>query len=57
MGHLAGGKWTNENILSNHDERGLYYKCPSIFRQRIGDGPDAEFSAEPGRAIPLQQQP
>jgi glutathionyl-hydroquinone reductase len=57
MGHLADGKWTNENILSNHDERGLYYKRPSIFRHHIGNKPNAEFPAESGRAIPLQQQP
>ena len=49
MGHLADGKWTNENILSNHDERGLYYKRPSVFRHHIGNAPDAEFPAEPGR--------
>ena len=49
MGHLAEGKWTDENTLSNHDERGLYYKRPSIFRHRIGNKPDAEFPAEPGR--------
>ena len=49
MGHLADGKWTNQNILSNHDERGLYYKRPSVFRHHIGNAPDAEFPAEPGR--------
>ena len=49
MGHLADGKWTNQNILSNHDERGLYYKRPSVFRHHIGNAPDAEFSAEANR--------
>jgi len=46
MGHLADGKWTSQNILSNHDERGLYYKRPSVFRHHIGNAPDAEFPAE-----------
>ena len=49
MGHLADGKWTNENILSNHDERGLCYKRPSVFRHHIGNAPNAEFPAAPSR--------
>ena len=32
MGQLVDGKWTNENVLSNHDKTGLYYKRDSVFR-------------------------
>ena len=49
MGHLADGKWINQNLLSNHDEKALYYKRPSVFRHHIGNASDAEFPAEPGR--------
>lgn len=46
MGQLVDGKWTSENVLVQHDDRGLYFKRESVFRNRIGD---AEFAAEPGR--------
>ena len=36
MGQLVDGKWTNENVLSNHDKTGLYYKRDSVFRSHIG---------------------
>ena len=49
MGQLANGKWTNENILSNHDKTGLYYKRDSVFRSHIDGDPQSEFAAEPGR--------
>jgi glutathionyl-hydroquinone reductase len=47
MGQLVDGKWRTENILFNHDDRGLYFKRDSVFRDRIGS--DAQFPAEPGR--------
>ena len=46
MGQLIEGKWRSENILVNHDEKGLYFKRDSVFRDRIGS--DA-FLAERGR--------
>jgi putative glutathione S-transferase len=46
MGQLVDGKWTTENVLVQHDDKGLYFKRESVFRSRIGD---AEFPAEPGR--------
>ena len=49
MGQLVDGKWRTENILFNHDERGLYFKRESIFRGRIGSEAGAEFPAEGGR--------
>ena len=49
MGQLVDGKWRNENILFNHDDKGLYFKRESIFRDRISSEPDATFPAEPGR--------
>lgn len=49
MGQLVDGKWRTENILFNHDERGLYFKRDSVFRDRIGNEAGAKFPAEPGR--------
>lgn len=49
MGQLIDGKWRTENILVNHDDKGLYFKRPSVFRNRIDSEAQAEFSAEPDR--------
>jgi putative glutathione S-transferase len=49
MGQLVEGKWTNENVLTNHDKTGLYYKRDSVFRCRISGEAGSEFLAEPGR--------
>jgi putative glutathione S-transferase len=49
MGQLIDGKWVEGNVLSNHDEKGLYYKRPSVFRDRISSEPEADFSPESGR--------
>jgi glutathionyl-hydroquinone reductase len=49
MGQLVDGKWRTENILFNHDDRGLYFKRESIFRSRISNEVGAEFPAEGGR--------
>ena len=49
MGQLVDGQWSTENVLFNHDDTGLYYKRPSIFRDRISGDPGAAFPAEPGR--------
>ena len=53
MGQLVDGKWSSQNVLFQHDEKGLYFKCESVFRQRINDEPEAEFLAEAGRSIAL----
>jgi putative glutathione S-transferase len=49
MGQLVDGKWRTENILFNHDDRGLYFKRPSVFRDRISSEAQSEFPTEPGR--------
>ena len=49
MGQLIDGAWTEGNVLSNHDAKGLYFKRPSVFRNRVSAEPDAEFPAESGR--------
>jgi putative glutathione S-transferase len=49
MGQLFEGKWSNENILTNHDAKGLYYKRDSVFRHRIERDAKSEFPAEAGR--------
>src|SRR6195256_5930744 len=49
MGQLIEGKWVKENIISNHDKTGLYYKRDSVFRNGIERDADAEFPAEPDR--------
>ncbi len=49
MGQLVDGQWRSENILFNHDDKGLYFKRDSVFRNRISSEAGAEFPAEPGR--------
>ena len=49
MGQIVDGKWTTENVLFNHNEKGLYFKRDSVFRARIESDPKSEFPAEPGR--------
>jgi len=49
MAQLVDGKWTTENVLFNHDDKGLYFKRDSVFRNRISSERGAEFPAEPGR--------
>ena len=49
MGQLVDGKWSTENVLVQHDDKGLYFKRDSVFRHRIGSEPRSEFPAEAGR--------
>ena len=49
MGQLVNGSWSTENVLGNHDEKGLYYKRPSVFRDRVSDDGSTAFAAESGR--------
>ena len=49
MGQLVDGQWRTENILVQHDDKGLYFKRDSVFRGRIESGAAAEFPAERGR--------
>jgi glutathionyl-hydroquinone reductase len=51
MGQLVDGKWSTENILFNHDDRGLYFKRDSVFRDRISSESKTEFPAEPADII------
>jgi putative glutathione S-transferase len=47
MGQLIEGKWTDENVLVQHDNKGLYFKRESVFRHRISN--TSNFAPEPGR--------
>lgn len=49
MGQLVDGAWSTENVLVQHDAKGLYFKRPSVFRSFIGDEAGSEFRPEPGR--------
>src|SRR6202167_4016554 len=49
MRQLVDGQWRTENILVNHDDKGLYFKRTSICRSTIGSEAKSEFPAEPGR--------
>lgn len=49
MGQLVDGKWTTENVLVQHDDKGLYFKRDSVFRNHISADPKSEFPPEPGR--------
>jgi glutathionyl-hydroquinone reductase len=46
MGQLVEGKWSTENVLFNHDDKGLYFKRESVFRDRISDKAQSKFPAE-----------
>jgi len=49
MGQLVDGKWNAQNVLVQHDDKGLYFKRASVFRQQISNDARSEFPAEPGR--------
>src|SRR5438270_444335 len=49
MGQLVDGKWTKENVLVQHDDKGLYFKRDAVFRNHISRDPASQFPAEPGR--------
>jgi glutathionyl-hydroquinone reductase len=49
MGQLVDGQWTANNALVQHDERGLYFKRASLFRNNISPEAQSEFPAEAGR--------
>lgn len=48
-GQIVGGKWSTDNVLVHHDDKGLYFKRDSVFRERISGEAQSEFPAEPGR--------
>ena len=37
MGQLVDGKWSTENVLVQHADKGLYFKRDSVFRERISN--------------------
>ena len=49
MGQLIDGRWEDGNILRNHDEKGLYFKRNSVFRERISADGASPFPPESGR--------
>jgi putative glutathione S-transferase len=49
MGQLVGGKWSFDNVLVQHDDKGLYFKRDAVFRDRISHEAQSAFPAEPGR--------
>ena len=49
MGQLVDGTWSTENVLVQHDAKGLYFKRDSVFRSLISNETKSEFPAEPGR--------
>lgn len=57
MGHLQDGVWTDHEILSEHDGKGVYVKQPSQFRNWVtADGSAGPtgidgFTAESGRYV------
>jgi putative glutathione S-transferase len=49
MGQLVDGTWRTENVLVQHDQKGLYFKRDAVFRDRISNEAGSTFPAEPGR--------
>jgi glutathionyl-hydroquinone reductase len=47
MGQLVDGRWSTENVLVQHDDKGLYFKRDSVFRKRISGEAQSEFPANP----------
>ena len=49
MGQLVDGVWDTGDVLRNHDEKGLYFKRNSVFRDRITADGSSGFPAQSGR--------
>ena len=50
MGQLVDGKWRTENILFNHDDKGLYFKRDSVF-PRIASAAKPTLHFPPSPAV------
>jgi glutathionyl-hydroquinone reductase len=49
MGQLVDGKWMTGEVLRQHDEKGVYFKRPAVFRNRVTADGTSGFPAESGR--------
>jgi putative glutathione S-transferase len=49
MGQLVDGKWVSGDVQRQHDENGLYFKRPAVFRNRISADGSSGFPVESGR--------
>jgi glutathionyl-hydroquinone reductase len=49
MGQLVDGKWMTGEVMRQHDEKGLYFKRPAVFRSRIAADGASGFPAVTGR--------
>jgi putative glutathione S-transferase len=49
MGQLVDGKWMTGEVVRQHDEKGLYFKRPAVFRNRITADGSSGFPVESGR--------
>src|SRR5262249_22640401 len=49
MGQLVDGRWMSGEVLRQHDEKGLYFKRPAVFRHRVAADGASGFPAESGR--------
>jgi putative glutathione S-transferase len=49
MGQLVDGKWMTGEVLRQHDEKGVYFKRPAVFRNRVTADGASSFPAESGR--------
>jgi len=49
MGQLVDGKWVSGDVQRQHDEKGLYFKRPAVFRNRITADGSSGFPVESGR--------
>ncbi len=49
MGQLVEGKWVSDDVLRQHDEKGLYFKRAAVFRHQVTADGSSDFAAESGR--------
>lgn len=49
MSQLVNGSWVTDDVLRQHDEKGLYFKRAAVFRDRVTADGASGFPAESGR--------
>ncbi|MCC6777155.1 MAG: glutathione S-transferase C-terminal domain-containing protein [Hyphomicrobiales bacterium] len=49
MGQLVDGKWVSDDVLRQHDEKGLYFKRAAVFRHQVTADGSSGFPAQSGR--------
>jgi hypothetical protein len=57
MGQLVDGKWSTENVLVQHDAKGLYFKRDSVSARASAAKPTPSFLPSPADTIFIAPSP